>query len=169
MSIDNLLSKAWSTWRVNASEGRRMFQELLNDYPEHKLNILRQRSHGNVLDARYDLAFADRLVIIESGTYQIGDLFMISIYALKADLNIDALIYIEKCISESIEADDHYYLESAQLIAALCHARLGNEATTRAWLDKLEDDESIPWFHGLHREITKEVVLGELFRQLKSR
>lgn len=164
MTLEKLMSEAYAIWRENAPEGRKLFDEILLAYPDKRLEILRERASGYSLDRAYDLAFFDRKLVADSNISRIGDLFMAGMSGVRAELIDQGVFYLERCISSCLIENDNYYISSAQILAAFCHARLGNKKRALVLLDYLDDDVSLPWWHGSYREINKRVVLGELQR-----
>jgi hypothetical protein len=158
------LAEASETWRQDAAEGKRLFDECLVRYPDDHDEIVRERALCHARDRNPDLAFLDRKTIADRDMPMIGDLFSAGLYGARASAYAEAVVYLERCISESLRFSDEYYRDSARIIAAYCHARLGHGQAALALLDPLDADMSIPWWHDGHGELDKAVVLGLLER-----
>lgn len=167
MKPDEKIRRARTTLRDDQPAGQELFQELLEQYPESQEDIFRERSLGYAEIGKFEMAFADRRAIAESAASHPNDCYFAGEYAMQAGVLQEAASYFERCIGLSIKQMNEYYLNSARLLAALCHCRLGDRMAALKFIQDVPSDTSVMWLEGFPDNINKEVVLNELRREQK--
>ncbi|MCZ8321101.1 MAG: tetratricopeptide repeat protein [Burkholderiales bacterium] len=164
MTLKEQLTRARAALRDDEFEGRSLFEELLDQYPNARSDLLRERSLGYAEAGAFDKAFADRRDVADADMSGIADLYFAGEYAMQAGSLAQAAPYFERCIARSLSEKSAYYLGSARLLAALCLSRMGDKTKALAMLDEVPADVSVMWLDGFDDEVTKASVLKELRR-----
>lgn len=164
MTLKDRLAKARAALLDEARSGHSLFEDMLDQYPEARVDILRERSLGYAELGEFRSAFADRRNVAEAEVAGIGDLYFAGEYALQTGDLAQAVLYFDRCIERSLREQGTYYLSSARLLAALCRSRLGDRVAALALLQEVPAGTSVMWLEGFDDEITKASVLGELSR-----
>ena len=162
MTLKDRLVKARAALRDETSGGHSLFEDMLDQYPDARIDILRERSLGYAELGEFRKAFADRRDVAEADLAGIGDLYFAGEYAIQTGDLEQALLYFDRCIERSINEQGTYYLNSSRLLAALCRSRLGDRVAALALLQEVPSDTSVMWLEGFDDEITKASVLKEL-------
>jgi tetratricopeptide (TPR) repeat protein len=164
MKLDDHVSKARAVLREDQPAGHNLFEELIDQHPDARSNILRERSLGYAEIGQFEKALADRGDVADSDASRGGDLYFAGEYAMQAGALSQAVPYFERCIELSVRQQSGYYLNSARLLAALCRCRLGDRVGASALLGEVPDDTSVMWLEGFDDEINKASVLRDLMR-----
>lgn len=164
VKLDDQISKARAVLREDQPAGHSLFEELIDQHPGARVDILRERSLGYAEIGQFEKALADRGDVADSDTSRVGDQYFAGEYAMQAGVVSQALPYFESCIELSVRQQSGYYLNSARLLAALCRCRLGDRVGARALLDEVPDDTSVMWLEGFDDEINKASVLRDSAR-----
>lgn len=102
MKQKDQLAIARATLLDEASAGHSMFEEMLAQHPDGRVDILRERSLGYAELGDFGNAFADRQRVAEAEVAGMGDLYFAGEYALQTGDFARAVLYFDLCIERSL-------------------------------------------------------------------
>jgi tetratricopeptide (TPR) repeat protein len=145
------------------------FNNLMEEFPSEQAEILLKRHYVYRKMRRLNESLLDILDVIDinknSKNYIFEWFCAARIYFDLRDFK-ESYFYIKKCIDQSLDENDYYYIDTCYIQACFCQYKMGNFDESRYYLSKTENDSIYFWF-GEYDHITKP-LMEQLLDQAES-